>query len=132
MVDVLDKVISSRDLMVQAREEVQGLANVLAKGHQVGGEAGGGGLAAVDGQLTQAKVRGPGVRGAGQDKAAKDLLNQTVGPLSLAIRLGMVCSTVNQFGAKAREHVLPEQGHKTGVTVRDDLPGYAKNTNNTL
>ena len=132
VVDLLDKVIGSRDFMGQAREEVQGLTNVLAKCHQVGGEAGGGGLAAVDGQLTQAEVRGPGVRGAGQDKAAEDLLDQAVGPLSLAIRLGMVCSTVNQFGAKSREHVLPEQGHKARVAIREDLPGYAKNTNNTL
>ena len=80
VVDLLDKVISSGDLMGQAREEVQGLTNVLAKGHQVGGEAGGGGLAAVDGQLIQAEVRGPGVGGAGQDKTAKDLFAQSSHP----------------------------------------------------
>ena len=71
----------------------------------------------------------PGGR-AGEDIAAQDLLNDTMGSFGLAIHLRMVGRAVQQANTRATKQVLPKMAHKPGITVRNNTFGHAKDTDN--
>ena len=85
---------------------------------------------AVEAHLTKEEVVMPGGR-AGEDIAAQDLLNDTVGSFfGLAIHLRMVGRAVQQASTKATKQVLPKMAHKPGIMVRNNAFGHAKDADN--
>ena len=84
---------------------------------------------AIEAHLTEEEAVMQGGR-AGEDIAAQDLLNNMVGSFGLAIHLSMVGRAVQQANTKAIKQVLPKIAHKLGITVRNNVFGHAKDTDN--
>ena len=68
---------------------------------------------AVEAHLTEEEVVMPHGR-SGEDIAARNLLNNIVSSLGLAIHLRMVGRAVQQASTKATKQVLPKIAHKPG------------------
>ena len=63
---------------------------------------------------------------------AQDLLSYMVGSFGLANHLRMVGKAVQQASTKVTKQVLPKIAHKPGITVRNNMFGHAKDTENTV
>ena len=75
----------------------------------------------VQAHLAEHQVINPVTHRTAQHISAENLLNDTVSPLSLAIRLGMVGHGMKQLGSQPGEQLLPEAAHEAGVPVGNDL-----------
>ena len=79
----------------------------------------------VQAHLAEHQVINPATHRTAQHISTKNLLNDTVSPLSLAIRLRMVGRGMKQLGPQPGEQLLPEAAHEAGVPVSNDLPWHA-------
>ena len=79
----------------------------------------------VQAHLAEHQVINPATHRTAQHISTKNLLNDTVSPLSLAIRLRMVGHGMKQLGPQPGEQLLPEAAHEAGVPVSNDLPWHA-------
>ena len=75
----------------------------------------------VQAHLAEHQIINPATHRTAQHISTKDLLNDTVSPLSLAIRLGVVGRGMKQLGPQPGEQLLPEATHEAGVPVSNDL-----------
>ena len=120
---------SSRCLLFKSLHKVKWFVDYLAKGQKIGRHGGAAASMAVEIHLTEEEALMPGGR-AGEDIAVQDLLNDMVGLFSLAIHLRMVGRTVQQASTKVTKQVLPKITHKSGITVRNNAFGCAKDMDN--
>ena len=75
----------------------------------------------VQAHLAEHQVINPATHRTAQHISTEDLLNDTVSPLSLAIRLGVVGHGMKQRGPQPSEQLLPEAAHEAWVLVSNDL-----------
>ena len=78
----------------------------------------------VQTHLAEHQVIHPATHRTAQHISTENLLNDTVSPLSLAIRLGMVGRGMKQLGPQPGEQLLPEVAHEAGIPVSNDLPRH--------
>ena len=79
----------------------------------------------VQAHLTEHQVINPATHRTAQHISTENLLNDTVSPLSLAIRLGVVGHGMKQRGPQPGEQLLPEAAPEAGVPVSNDRPWHA-------
>ena len=114
-----------RGLWAHAPSQIKWLAELLPKRQHVCSRPGAGRQMGVQAHLAEHQVINPATHRTAQHISTEDLLNDTVSPLSLAIRLGMVGRGVKQLGPQPGEQLLPEAAHEAGIPVSNDLPWHA-------
>ena len=114
-----------RGLRAHTPCQIQRLAELLPKRQHVSSGFGAGRQVRVQTHLTEHQVINPATYRTAQHISTEDLLDHTVSPLGLTIRLGMVGRGMEQLGSQPGEQLLPEAAHEAGIPVSNDLARHA-------